>query len=127
MRDHDLDEVLFVWNADGTLVSRALDAVHKIVRPETYQCDLCVITHGALTERREWRDFVNRLGLPARALHRDEFAVAFPGRDFAWPAVLARRGDGLEAIAGPRELAEMDGVADLAAAVTAWLSRNRSG
>ncbi|TCD04833.1 hypothetical protein EYB45_04610 [Erythrobacteraceae bacterium CFH 75059] len=117
------DEVIFVYNADGGLASRAMDAVHKIVRPETYACDLCMITHGALTMRREWRTFTRRLGVPNRALHRDEFAREFPGCGFAWPAVIARSGAACELLVSRQELAGMTTVAELATAVERALSR----
>ena len=121
-----VDEVIFVYNADGGLASRAMDAVHKIVRPETYECDLCMITHGALTMRGEWRAFTERLAVPSRALHRDEFAREFPRRDFAWPAVLVRRGEEMETLVSREEMAGMQTVPELAAAVEQGLSRTQS-
>ena len=104
-------EILFVYNADGTLLARLADAVHKIARPQTYPCSLCALSHGALAIRAEWRRLLASLPLPARTLHRDESAQAFPGQGFAWPAVLLRQGAIL------RELvpaAELDACADLA-------------
>ncbi len=111
------DEVILVYNADGGALSRVMDAVHKIVRPETYQCDLCMITHGALAMRREWKAFARSLPVPARALHRDEFARAFPQSKFAWPAVLVRQGAALTTLVGPEELASMETVPELADAI----------
>ena len=116
------DEVIFVYNADGGLASRAMDAVHKIVRPDTYECDLCMITHGALTMRGEWRAFTERLAVPSRALHRDEFAREFPQANFAWPAVLARQGERMDLLVSREELAGMQTVPELAAAVERGLT-----
>lgn len=124
--DNQPNEVIFVYNADGGLASRAMDAVHKIVRPETYECDLCMITHGALTMRGEWRAFTERLGVPNRALHRDEFMREFPRRDFAWPAVLVRRGEALEVLVSREEMAGMQTVPELATAVEEGLNRSGS-
>jgi hypothetical protein len=131
-----VDEVIFVYNADGGLASRAMDAVHKIVRPETYECDLCMITHGALTMRGEWKAFTERLAVPSRALHRDEFSNMFPRGNqaerstarpnFTWPAVLVRRGTELEVLVSREEMAGMQTVPELAAAVEQGLSRSGS-
>ncbi len=121
------DELILVFNADGGAVSRLMDAVHKIVRPETYECDLCMITHGALTQKREWTAFVESLDIPTRALHRDEYAREFPRAQVPWPAVMVRRGASMpEVLVSREELAGMNGVPELAAAVEARLTRSGS-
>lgn len=121
------DELILVFNADGGAVSRLMDAVHKIVRPETYECDLCMITHGALTQKREWTFFVESLDIPTRALHRDEFAREFPGAQIPWPAVLIRRAGGVpEVLVSREELAGLNGVPELAATIEAKLTRSET-
>ncbi len=126
MEMHERDEVIFVFNADGGMVARAMDAVHKIVRPETYACDLCSITHGALTQKREWTRFLKRLPNPTSTLHRDEFARAFPGHDFDWPAVLiVARAGRPETLVNRSELATINLIRDLAALIEQRLAKRR--
>lgn len=80
--------LIFVYNADSGLFNVVADAAHKVLSPQTYQCNLCQVTYGWMTERRAWRDFVAGLGVPCTFLHRDELRRRYPGIDVALPAVL---------------------------------------
>lgn len=83
--------LVFVYNADTGLFNTLADIGHKIFSPQTYQCDLCMLTHGYLSERGEWREFVEGLPLAAQFLHRDEFKRDYPQLDVAMPAVFLRQ------------------------------------
>ena len=72
------DRLLFVYNADGGLLSGLKDAFHKILSPATYPCSLCGITHGAAQMRPEWKAFVQALPMPVTFVHRDEFVRDYP-------------------------------------------------
>ena len=86
--------LLFVYNADTGLFNTLADIGHKIFSPGTYQCDLCMLTHGYFSERSEWRNFIESLGIEANFLHRDEFRRHFPEMDVPLPAVfLQQQGD----------------------------------
>ena len=39
-------ELIFIYNAKSGLVNELLDFAHKIISPETYNCNLCAITYG---------------------------------------------------------------------------------
>ena len=80
--------LLFVYNADSGLFNNMADAAHKVFSPQTYQCDLCRITHGWFQERADWRGFIDGLGIGCEFLHRDQFRARYPGLDIALPAVL---------------------------------------
>lgn len=107
--------LIFVYNADGGWLNAARDAVHKIVSPDTYPCSLCALTYGAVSMRREWRSFLDRLGLPVLFLYRDEFRRDLDSRDIPLPAILLGDQSG-----DPRLLisaAELDALPDLAALI----------
>ncbi len=82
-------EIVFVYNADGTISGKAKDLVHRIVRPSTYDCQLCAVTFGFAGMKLKWRDFIASLDATVSFLHRDElgddhssiFGQALPG---AW-------------------------------------------
>lgn len=80
--------LVFVYNADGGFFDRLSDATHKILSPSTYQCDLCRITHGWLTERGAWSAFIRGLDVDSEFLHRDGFRQRFPGLSLRLPVVL---------------------------------------
>jgi hypothetical protein len=84
-----LPRLVFVYNADSGMFNTLADIGHKIFSPETYACDLCALTHGYFSERREWRTFIESLAIPCEFLHRDEFVLAFPEqKELAYPVVL---------------------------------------
>lgn len=90
--------LLFVYNADGGPVSAILDAVHKIVSPQTYACSLCFITYGAVSMRREWKSYIERLPYPAEFLHRDEFRSCWPQLGVPLPAILIQEDGGMPSL-----------------------------
>ena len=65
-------EIVFVYNADGTISGKAKDFVHKIVRPSTYDCQLCAVTFGFAGMKSKWRQFIATLDATVSFLHRDE-------------------------------------------------------
>jgi hypothetical protein len=84
-----MTELIFVYNADSGLFNSVADAAHKLLSPETYACNLCKVTYGLFTERKQWRSFVESLDAKCRFLHRDELYRQYPGlRATALPAVL---------------------------------------
>lgn len=80
--------LILVYNADGGPLNALRDAVHKLVSPATYPCSLCALTYGAVSMRREWRAFLDGLGLPTLFLHRDEMLGDLDDRDISLPAIL---------------------------------------
>ena len=84
-----------VYNADGNAASLLVDAVHKVVSPSTYNCNLCRLTYGIVRQKPEWKQFVASLPVPVTFLHRDEFGAQFPAsRNTSLPAVFVQRSDG---------------------------------
>ena len=92
----DERKLLFGYNADSGLFNTMADIGHKMFSPETYQCDLCALTHGYFHERKEWKDFIETLDASSEFLHRDEFLKRYPGNRETLPAVFVLYQDGLE-------------------------------
>lgn len=85
-----MDALIFVYNADSGLFNALADWAHKIISPQTYACRLCAVTYDNFGMRREWRAFVNQLGVPVEFLHRDELQHKYGVADVPLPAVFAR-------------------------------------
>ena len=121
----DSARLLFVYNADSGPVSALMDAVHKVVSPQTYSCSLCFITYGAVSMRREWKDYVARLPYPTEFLHRDEFCARWPGLEVPLPAIMVQAGERApEVLVGAAEMSREQSVAELIAIVEAALARH---
>ncbi|MDX1335126.1 MAG: hypothetical protein R3312_05025, partial [Gammaproteobacteria bacterium] len=80
-------KLLFVYNADSGLFNTLGDIGHKIFSPETYSCNLCAISHGYFSEKKEWRQFIESLPVSCEFLHRDEFLRIYPHIQSDLPAV----------------------------------------
>jgi len=79
-------KIIFVYNADSGFVSSLLDIGHKIISPDTYRCNLCKMTHGAFSEKEEWKRYRESSSNEMEFLHKDEFEKKY-GVKKAYPAI----------------------------------------
>lgn len=103
MRDRDTHtgpSLVFVYNADSGLFNTLADAAHKIFSPQTYQCNLCALTHTAVGMRREWKQFIDGFEQTPEFLHADELRTRYGVEGAPLPAVFERDGDGLRLLFG---------------------------
>ena len=107
MGAEELQELIFIYNADSGLKNVILDGAHKVLSPATYDCTLCQLTHGAFQEKKIWRNFRERHTMPMRFLHKDEFIKEYAskfGYKFSYPLVLGATHEGLEVVISKEEL-----------------------
>jgi len=96
-KDTDLKpKLVFVYNADSGFVKGLKDYVHKQVKPQTYNCNLCAITWGSFGVKKDWKTFVSEIGIPTDFLHRDEFVDKYHLKDQKYPCAYLVRGAKLE-------------------------------
>ena len=115
--------LVFVYNADSGLFNTMADIGHKIFSPGTYACDLCALTHGYFSERREWRTFIESLAIPCEFLHRDEFVRVFPEQKaLAYPIVLLVTQNEQHICLSREDLAACDSLDTLKQAITNCIS-----
>ncbi len=81
-------KLIFVYNADSGLLSTMFDLGHKILNPETYECNLCSLTYGNFTENKKWKEFRKNLQVEMEFLHRNEFERKYEVQ-VDYPAILA--------------------------------------
>jgi len=89
-------QLVFVYNADSGMFNTLTDIAHKVFSPQTYECNLCAISHSYLSERSEWKDFISNLGAECEFLHRDEFEKKYQQKEQAYPVIFLKKGDALE-------------------------------
>ncbi len=102
--------LLFIYNANSGTLNGLLDTAHKLVSPETYQCELCDLTHGAFTEKKEWLRFRESVKTPMQFLHKDEFLKRYKSKwlpQYDFPVVLAVVDSGLEVAISKERLTEL--------------------
>ncbi len=110
---HSASSLIFVYNADSGLFNTLADIGHKVFSPDTYQCNLCALTHGYLREKSRWKRFIGTLEIPCEFLHRDQFRQRFPGNEEPLPAVFRRDANDLRVCLSAEELAGCSGLEEL--------------
>lgn len=105
--------LLFVYNADSGIFNTLSDIAHKIFAPDTYECNLCAITHGNFAMRSEWKEFLETIDAALEFMHRDEFLKKYQRHDHPLPAVFLKNGEQLELCCGADEINRCRSVRDL--------------
>lgn len=80
-------KLIFVYNADSGLMNTLLDIGHKVISPTTYECNLCGLTFGIVSEQKQWKQFRETSNTEMEFLHRDEFEQKYD-RKFEYPVIL---------------------------------------
>lgn len=88
--------LIFVYNAESGIFNTLSDVAHKLLSPQTYACNLCALTHSTFGMRREWREFLDGLGVRPEFLHADQLLHRYGLTGTALPAILRKRGAHLE-------------------------------
>ena len=84
--------LIFVYNADSGMFNTLTDIAHKVFSPKTYECNLCAISHSYLSERGEWKDFIQELDVECEFLHRDEFLKKYTSNEERFPVIFKLAG-----------------------------------
>ena len=87
--------LVFVYNADSGVFNTLTDIAHKIMSPNTYECNLCNLTHGYFKARDEWLGFLRELDVEIEFLHRDEFVKKYH-IEADYPAVFIKENNDLK-------------------------------
>lgn len=81
--------LVFVYNADSGVFNTLTDIAHKIMSPDTYECNLCNLTHGYFKARDEWVGFLRDLDVEIEFLHRDEYIKKYKNKA-DYPAIFIK-------------------------------------
>lgn len=116
-------QLIFICNVNSGTANLIINGAHKILSPATYECGLCKLTHGALTEKRSWTKFKEQLKAEDKSLqflHKDEFLKVYSskfGHKFTFPILLVEGARGLEVLVNTTELNTLESTEQLIALV----------
>ncbi len=79
-------KIVFIYNADSGVINLVKDFWKKILRPSSYECNLCMQTFGAFSMKKDWKSFINNLNIDSEFLHRDEFEKKYKVKDAKYPS-----------------------------------------
>ncbi|WP_164156876.1 hypothetical protein [Sandarakinorhabdus rubra] len=109
-----MKRLVLVYNAQAGIVAGVMDSIHKLVSPATYPCQLCAVTYGLATMKREWRAFLDGLGLDLVFHHRPDFRAAFPAAaDWPLPLVAVEEGGRLDVLISAADFAAIPDLSTL--------------
>ena len=81
------DKLIFVYNAKSGFINSVIDYTHKIVSPETYNCNLCNLTYDNLGKIKKWNKFIKSLGIPVHFKYLDNIEEFGISKNYSFPAV----------------------------------------
>ncbi len=120
---HAEQTLIFVYNADSGVFNLAADIARKIFSPQTYDCNLCAITHDAFAMKNDWRQYLGALDAAFEFLHADEFKTQYPFESASkLPAVFRRENNGLELMISADEINSCRTARDLEQIINARLN-----
>ncbi|WP_037319338.1 hypothetical protein [Salegentibacter sp. Hel_I_6] len=86
-----MEKLIFVYNAYSGTQHAVLDALHKLIKPNSYACSLCKVTYGIFSENTDWKKFRRNSDTEMEFLHIDEFQKKYAskfGFKYTFPIVL---------------------------------------
>jgi hypothetical protein len=117
--------LVFVYNADSGILPKMKDYIHKVAANETDDCNLYAVTHSPIGMKKEWKRFVNDLGIPVRFLSRNEFSSEFGSGIATFPVACIQTGKDLMPFLSTNELKRCVRLDDLIIIVQQRLSQFR--
>jgi len=108
--------LVFIFNADSGAINSVKDFFHKMVKPSTYECNLCAVTFGNFGMKKEWAEYVSDLEneVNIEFLHRDEFEKYYPNvKDAKYPSAYIEQSYGLELFISQAEMNNVESVEGL--------------
>jgi len=86
MTNMNKKKLIFIYNADSGVINLVKDFWKKVLRPSSYECNLCMQTFGAFSMKKDWKSFINNLNVDTEFLHRDEFEKKHHIKDAKYPS-----------------------------------------
>ena len=119
--------LVFVYNANSGKANALLDGIHKVIHPETYNCNLCALTFGAFTEKKAWKEFRQSAEVEMQFLHKDEFEKQYASKwlpIYGYPVILFANDENLELFISSEELQDLTTSEELIALIKLRLYPN---
>ena len=99
-------ELIFIYNAKSGVVNELIDFAHKIVSPETYDCNLCAISYGAFSMKKKWSTYIETLPFKSTFTYKDKFSKN-GYNNIKFPSIFIRSNKKLDEIISATEINEI--------------------
>ena len=68
---NDKKKLIFIYNANSGVINAAIDYLHKMFSPETYNCSLCSLTYNNFGKIGKWKKFLDSCNYDLVFIYRD--------------------------------------------------------
>jgi hypothetical protein len=119
--------LIFVYNASSGVNNSLLDSVQKLLKPESYECKLCELTFGVISENKKWKAFRKQSDMEMIFLHKEEYQKKFKSKFeqlYDLPVVLYQDNYDLSLVIGKEELNQIEEVEILIEKIKARVDLN---
>lgn len=99
-------ELIFIYNAKSGVINELIDFAHKIVSPETYDCNLCAISYGAFSMKKKWSTYIKTLPIKSTFTYKDKFSKN-GYNNIKFPSIFIRSNEKLDEIISATEINEI--------------------
>lgn len=104
-----MQKIIFVYNADSGIMNGMFDFFHKLVKPATYDCSLCMITYNYKGMRNAWKQHIQSLPIESEFYHKNQFEAKFPNETaHNFPMVLFQENSEFVSLISKEELESID-------------------
>tara|TARA_Y100000591_G_C21731945_1_gene644597 strand:+ start:663 stop:1022 length:360 start_codon:yes stop_codon:yes gene_type:complete len=85
---NDKKKLIFIYNANSGVINAAIDYLHKMFSPETYNCSLCSLTYNNFGKIGKWKKFLDSCNYDLVFIYRDHLEKMGIDRSIKLPAIL---------------------------------------
>ena len=100
-------ELIFIYNAKSGFINELVDFAHKIISPETYDCNLCAITYGSFRMEKRWTDYIQSLPINSVFTYQDKL-YDNKLKNVKLPSVFLRNGTDLKELISSSEINKLN-------------------
>ena len=110
--DNNKSELVFIYNAKSGIINSLIDFTHKVISPDTYECNLCAITYGTFTKKNLWADYIESIPIASIFTYKDKIADKKLD-NVILPAVFLKKNDRFIQLISSIELNKLDNLEGL--------------
>ena len=119
-------ELILVYNTDAELKSAVGDFVTRLIAPDKYPCNLCMVTYGGplpVFKKQSWKEFLHTLPYKKVFLQRDRFLKKYEGyQNITLPVILIGFEKELRTLVSAEEINRVKDLEELKKIITDKLS-----
>lgn len=110
--DNNKSELVFIYNAKSGIINSLIDFTHKVISPDTYDCNLCAITYNTFTKKNLWADYIESLPIASTFTYKDKI-IDKKLDNVILPAVFLKKNDRFIQLISSVELNKLDNLKGL--------------